>query len=161
MCSQAEDHKCFGGLEAPGINNGEFFQYDIDMNTGSSTGATKTYWYQNANDAVVTTMNLGIPLGIFADTTATQNQVAAMTNMVNWGGDYTDTGSGKDHTTGRGSNGATTATMGLYWAIQDQPKSWWSQDLAIVQSAYQASTTDDLVARLNAASEFTGLTDLI
>ena len=52
--------------------------------------------------------------------------------------------------------------MGLYWAIQDQPKSWWSQDLAIVQSAYQANAgTDDLVARLNAASEFTGLTDLI
>jgi len=162
MCSQADDHKCFGGLEAAGTVNGEFFMYDINMNTGSSTGATKTYWYQNANDAVVTVQNLGIPLGVFADTTATKAQVAAMTNMVNWGGDYGDTGSGKSDATGRGSAGATTATMGLYWAIQDQPKSWWSQDLAIVQSAYQANAgTDDLVARLNAASEFTGLTDLI
>jgi hypothetical protein len=162
MCSQAEDHKCFGGLEAVGTVNGEFFKYDLNMNTGSSTGATKTYWYQNANDAVVTVQNLGIPLGIFADTTATKAQVSAMTNMVNWGGDYGDTGSGKQDATGRGSNGATTATMGLYWAIQDQTKAWWSQDLTIAQSAYQANAnTDDLVARLNAAAEFTGLTDLI
>jgi len=162
MCSQAEDHKCFGGLEAVGTVNGEFFKYDLNMNTGSSTGATKTYWYQNAEDAVVTVQNLGIPLGIFADTTATKAQVSAMTNMVNWGGDYGDTGSGKQDATGRGSNGATTATMGLYWAIQDQTKAWWSQDLTIAQSAYQANAaTDDLVARLNAAAEFTGLTDLI
>jgi hypothetical protein len=162
MCSQAEDHKCFGGLEAAGTVNGEFFKYDLNMNTGSSTGATKTYWYQNANDAVVTVQNLGIPLGIFADTTITKAQVSAMTNMVNWGGDYGDTGSGKQDATGRGSNGATTATMGLYWAIQDQTKAWWSQDLTIAQSAYQANAnTDDLVARLNAAAEFTGLTDLI
>merc|ERR1712193_56123 len=162
MCTQADDHKCFGGLENPGTANGEFFKYDVNMNTASSTGATKTYWYSNVEAAVTGTMNLGIPLGIFADTTATKAQVSAMTNMVNWGGDYGDTGAGKAHSTGRGSNGATSATMGLYWAIQDQSKDWWSQDLTVVQSAYQNNAgTDDLVARLNAANEFTGLTDLI
>ena len=160
MCDTTDDHKCFGGLEAAGEANGEFFKYDINTNTASSTGATKTYWYTNAQAAVIDTMSLGIPLGVFSTHATSDAEVAAHTNMVNWGGAHTDSGSGKKYLLADGRTVAQ-ADMGLYWGIQDQSKTWWSYDHAIVQNAYQASADDSLIARLNAASEFTGLTELI
>ena len=160
MCDTTDDHKCFGGLEATGEANGEFFKYDIATNTASSTGATKTYWYTNAQAAVIDTMSLGIPLGVFSTHATSDAEVAAHTNMVNWGGAHTDSGSGKKYLLADGRTIAQ-ADMGLYWGIQDQSKTWWSYDHAIVQNAYQASADDSLIARLNAASEFTGLTELI
>lgn len=160
MCSQADDHQCFGGLEAPGTANGQFFKYDQNMNTASSTGATKTYWYSNAESAVITGMNLGIPLGVFASDTDAVNQVKAMTNMVNFGGTFTDNGSGKADDVDRAT---ASNAMGLYWAIQDQSKAWWSLDHAALQSIYQVGgdSATNLLTRLQAVTEYASQTDLL
>jgi hypothetical protein len=81
------------------------------------------------------------------------------TNMINWGGSNADTVSGKNQVTGR-ANGDDV--MGLYWAIQDQTKTWWELDHVVVQNIYQDTTAgDSFLARLNNAAEFTGLTALL
>merc|ERR1712150_314918 len=77
------------------------------------------------------TMNLGIPLGVFANDPVAVGQVKAMTNMVNFGGAYVDTGNGKEDDVNRAT---ASNAMGLYWAIQDQSKAWWSLDHAALRS---------------------------
>jgi len=167
MCPNDTDdptgRKCFGGLEI-GTNNdvtdltsADFFKYDVSMTTGSA----QSYWTSQATTAVQSNMVLGIPLGITCPATNTQctDEVDNMSNMVNWGGLYTDSESGKVQT---GSRGKGDTVMGLYWGIQDQTKTWWEYDHVVLQNIYQDTTAgNSLVARLNNAAEFTGLTDLL
>ena len=168
MCPNSTDdssgRKCFGGLEigtnvdATDLATADFFMYDSSMTTGSA----KSYWTNQAQTAVESNHVLGIPLGITCDAAANTDcgtQVASMNHMVNWGGSNADAVSGKNQITGR-TNGDDV--MGLYWAIQDQTKTWWEYDHVVLQSIYQDTTAgDSFVARLNAASIFTGLTELV
>lgn len=166
--TDASGRKCFGGMEigtnvdATDLATADFFKYDISTNTGSSTGATKTYWTSQAQAAVIDNHVLGVPLGITCDAAANTQcgaEVSAATNMINWGGSNADTVSGKNQVTGR-ANGDDV--MGLYWAIQDQTKTWWELDHVVVQNIYQDTTAgDSFLARLNNAAEFTGLTALL
>jgi len=166
MCPNNSDDatgkKCFGGMEigttndATDLASADFFKYDSSMNTASE----KNTWTNAAQDAVENNHVLGIPLGIHCDAavnTVCGGQVAAMTNMVNWGGSNADTVSGKQQITGRTKG---DDVMGLYWAIQDQTKTWWEYDHVVLQAIYQ-SATDNLIDSLNAASIFSGLTDLV
>jgi len=171
MCPNNTDDstgiKCFGGMEIGTTNDvtdqqsGDFFMYDTSMTTGSD----QQYWTSQATASVHQTHVLGLPLGVTCPATNTQctDEVDNMTNMVNWGGDYTTTGntgnaSGKRNT-GRGKS---DTEMGLYWAIQDQTKTWWEYDHIVLQTLLQATGAgNSFVARLNAGSEFTGLQDLV
>jgi len=164
--TDASGRKCFGGMEigtnvdATDLATADFFKYDISMNTGSSTGNSKPFWTTQGQASVIDNFVLGVPLGLTCDS-ATNNvcggQVSAATNMINWGGSNQDTASGKVQVGRTNSD----ADMGLYWAIQDNTKAWWELDLVVVQDLYQNGAGDDFLARLNAGTEFTGLTALL
>ena len=154
--------------DATDLASADFFKYDISTNTGSTTGTAKQpIWTTQAQASVIDNFVLGVPLGLKCDS-ATNNicggQVAyqdtngAYTNMIHWGGSDQDTVSGKVQTGRTNSD----ADMGLYWGIQDQTKTWWELDLVVVQDLYQdTGAGNDFLARLNAGSEFTGLTNLL
>lgn len=147
-------------VDATDLATADFFKYDINMNTGSSTGNSKPFWTSQGQASVIDNFVLGVPLGLTCDSatnTVCGGQVSAATNMINWGGSNQDTVSGKVQTGRTNSD----ADMGLYWAIQDNTKAWWELDLVVVQDLYQNGAGDDFLARLNAGTEFTGLTALL
>ena len=145
--------------DATDLATADFFKYDINMMTGSSTSSAKPYWTSQASDSVILNHVLGIPLGITCDS-ATNNicggQVAhqdangAYTNMINWGGSDQDSASGKVQTGRTNSD----AEMGLYWAIQDQTKAWWELDHIVIQSIYQNGAGDSFLDRINNSQEY-------
>jgi len=175
MCPNSGDDatgkKCFGGMEI-GTNvdltdlaTADFFQYGTQ--TQMFTGSERTVWTEQAKAALQTNMVLGIPLGLTCPlvdpntglSTTCSGQVSGAGNMVNWGGDRADATHGKD--TVAANRGKSHNVMGLYWAIQDQTKTWWEYDHVVIQSLYQDGTADSYVARLQASNQFTGLSDLI
>jgi len=152
-----DGNNCFGGLEVNQATAAAFFKYPA---AGSSTGDMSTVTFSvagsnafnaNARSAVDTqTNNLGIPLGIKSGVGATNvGYVQNSANMVVWGGYSGDTGHGKA-TTGRGGDkwdigtganiGRTDSVSDLYlfWAIQDQSKTWWEYDHIDLQTRYQS-----------------------
>jgi len=174
MCPNSTDDstgkKCFGGMEIghatddnADLDTADFFKYGTQ--TQMFTGSADSYWTTQATNALRTNMVLGIPLGLTCPlvdpntglATTCSGQVSGAGNMVNWGGDRADATHGKS----QANRGKSHNVMGLYWAIQDQTKTWWEYDHVVIQSLYQDGTADSYVARLQASNQFTGLSDLI
>jgi len=147
-----DGNNCFGGLEVNQATAAAFFKYPSvsDMVTVTQTVAPSAF-NSGARAAVDTaTNNLGIPLGIKTGSDATnQGYVTNSANMVVWGGYQGDSGHGKA-TTGRdgdkwdvgtSANVARTDSVDdlyLFWAIQDQSKTWWEYDHIDLQTRYQS-----------------------
>jgi len=159
MCPNSTDDstgkKCFGGMEighatddAQDLDTADFFKYG---NSGQMvTASADTYWTTQATNALRNNMVLGIPLGLTCPSSNTDctNEVSNANNMVNWGGDQGDSTHGKDSNP---SNRAHSFNdMGLYWAIQDQKKTWWEYDHIVIQTLYQEGTADSYLTRLTA-----------
>jgi len=154
MCDLTVDgNNCFGGLETPQETAAAFFKYPstTDMETETSRRAGTAAFNTNARAAVDSqTNNLGIPLGIMTRLDSTNiGYVQNAKNMVVWGGYQGDSGDGKA-TTGRDGVKYNTVTqtnearsdtvddLYLFWAIQDQTKTWWEYDHVDLQNRYQS-----------------------
>ena len=133
------------------LDTADFFKYGTS--TEMVTASADSYWTTQATNALRNNMVLGIPLGLTCPLLDGNNQattcsaeVSNANNMVNWGGDQGDSTHGKS-TTGRAHS---FNDMGLYWAIQDQEKTWWEYDHIVVQTLYQEGTADSYLTRLTA-----------
>jgi len=158
MCDTTNDgNNCFGGLEINVETAAAFFKYPstTDMETETFRRAGTAAFNSNARTAVDSqTNNLGIPLGIMTVANAGTNNpyVKNEKNMVVWGGYQGDSGHGKSDVVaeraGPKYNVVTEvdddrSTQGvddlyLFWAIQDQTKTWWEYDHVDLQNRYQS-----------------------